>query len=170
MPRIHDLEVDQYLYDSLALEPEAIQEEMVRVPTDLAYWGEQQANALSVFKKAKLLHERNTAQLNMSHREKMAVDPARKKPPTVDEIEAAVKNDPSYESSALHEIECEATYMALRSRFAAICAKKDMVQSLGAQLRLEMGNDPVVRDRVRTNRLQRAGEEMGEDARGGFDF
>lgn len=162
MPKLNDLEVDQYLYDSVAIEPEAIQEEMVRVPSDIAYWGEQKANALKAFKIAKLTKERGEATLNMTHREALALGAT--KAPTVDAVRASVVSDSRYEELALAEIEAEATYAALQTRFTAICAKKDMVQSLGAQLRAEMEKDPMTRDRVRTQRLDATGLEMGEDA------
>ena len=65
--------------------------------------------------------------------------------------------DDRYHSAKVHAIECEATHASLKSRCMALAAKKDMVQSLGAQIRVEMGYDPAVRDAVRTTR------QIGED-------
>lgn len=158
--KIHDMEVDLYLKDCVTIAPEAIQEEFVRVPADIAYWGELYANALRAWKIAKLTSEKMIAMLNIEHRERLIEGGVAK--PTVDAVKSAVVQDDRYEVTKLAEIEAEAAHASLRSRCQAIAAKKDMVQSLGAQLRVEMGHDPTVRDAVRATRQI---SEMTEEER-----
>ena len=152
MPKIHDLEVDKYLADCVTITPEAIQEEFIRVPADLAYWGELHAQAVKVHLTAKMEVERMAAKLAMEYRERMSVEG---KKTTEATVEAAVLLDSAYHEARLAAIEAEATRASLRSRFDAVAAKRDMVQSLGAQIRVEMERDPIVREAVRGSRVNR---------------
>jgi len=152
VPRIHDLEVDSYLADCVQISPEALQEEFVRVPADLAYWGELHAQAVKQHLLAKVEVERLGARLSLECRERLL---AEGKKPTESTVEAAVMLDPSYHAARLTAVEAEATRVALRSRFDAVATKRDMLQSLGAQIRVEMERDPIVREAVRGSRMAR---------------
>jgi len=135
-----------YLEECVNILPEAIQEEFVRVPSDIAYWGHQYAMSLKTWKAAKLERERTEAELHIRQKELLINQGVKR--PTVGDIEAAVALNPDYQSAKLHEVEMEAEHLAAKVRYQAVCAKKDMVQSLGAQIRTEMERDPSIRERA----------------------
>ena len=60
-PGQSEIVVDAYLYDCVNVEPEALQEEFVRIPADLAYWNERYAQAHREHLLAKLDAERAEA-------------------------------------------------------------------------------------------------------------
>jgi hypothetical protein len=140
-PPGHQIDVDSYLYDCANVEPEALDEEFIRVPADLAYWNERYAQAHKSHLLAKLDSERTEASLMLEMREKLKAMGGK---PTVDEVRANVITDPTYGSARLAEIEAEVERTRLRGLVGALEAKKDMLQSLGAKLRSEM-SDPLLR-------------------------
>ena len=150
MKSIHDIEVDDYLYECVTVFPEAIQEEMVRTPVDLAYWGEQHGRAMEAWKMAKLTREKVEAELFLELQE--SIQEETKKKPTLDTIKASVVTHPKYDAAKLNEIEAEARYQTMKNRLSAVAAKKDMIQSIGAQLRAEMAADPSVAEDIRTRK------------------
>jgi hypothetical protein len=142
MPKINDMEFSEYLYNAVTILPEAIQEEFVRVPADLAYWGEQYSVAVSDHLHAKNARETTHARLMVEKRAAAQVTGGKL---TVGDLEAAVATDPTYQEVVVAEIEAEARKAAMRTRVDAVHAKKEMLISLGAQLRAEMGADPLTR-------------------------
>lgn len=125
----------EYLKQSVEIIPEAIQEEFVRVPVDLAYWGERYAEAVKEFLTAE--HERKTlyATLRLQVRE-LAASKGEKL--TEKDCDAWVEQTPKFQQAKLAEIEAEAAKIAAKARLDAVTAKRDMCMSLGAHIRAEM--------------------------------
>lgn len=140
---LHDMEVDKYLHDCVALFPEAIGEEMTRLPADLAYWNARYADVLRAFLKAKLDEDRTFARVAIYCREELAQSGK----VTEAMVTAAVEKHPDIEAARLATIEAEVEKVRLYGVLDAIRSKRDMLQSLGAQLRVEMEHDPVARER-----------------------
>ncbi len=143
---------DNYVQECLQIRPEKLQEEFCRVPSDLSYWGEQYASALREWKHAKLHRERVEARLHLVLKETLAATGTKA---TVKDLEAHVHGHEDYEAAKNEEVEKEATHLLMKTRFWAVSAKKDLVQSMGAQIRAEMSHDPLVRDSVRAHRLEK---------------
>ncbi len=124
-----------YLHESVGILPEAIREEFVRVPADLAYWGERFAEAVKDFLTAE--HERKTcyAITRLKIRELAQL---RGEKLTEKDCDAWVEQTPEYTACKLAEITCEAAKFAAKARLDAVSAKRDMCMSLGAHIRAEM--------------------------------
>lgn len=142
MANLRDIEVDDYFAACLEVAPEAIQEEFVRVPAEMGYWGERAASALKRYKLARAARELAEATAYLTH--KASTERA-----TVDQVKALVECDDAVKAAKATEIEAEAEAAAERNRYEAIRGKKDVLQSMGAILRAEMERDPVVRSRAR---------------------
>jgi hypothetical protein len=135
---------EEYLRECLALDDFALDEEFIRMPADMAYWTALYAEAMRAWMLAKFEHERNAARLH--HRTKAANDlGGQAKKATVGDLEALVLMDPDYEVTYLALVDAEVEKVRLRGVVDAIATKKDMLQSLGAKLRAEMGGDPMIR-------------------------
>lgn len=144
--QLHDLDVDAYLADSVQIYPEAIQEEYVRLPSDLAYWGQRYTDALRVFLGAKLDMDRTEARVKILCRAELN---AKEGKVTESMVSAAVDQHPDMEKARLALIEAEVEKARLGNVLDAIRAKKDMLVSLGAHVRSEMEHDPLLRDQSR---------------------
>ena len=135
---------DSYYEECVNLSVDDIKAEFCRLPADLAYWGARHAEALEVWKTAKSYRESTEARLHLIQRETLAVGGSKR--PTVADIAAAVTMAPEYSSAHAAEISAEAAHLAAKNRFLAVSAKKDILQSLGAHVRMEMSQDPIIRD------------------------
>ena len=136
--KLHDVEVDGYLHDSVMLMPETIHEEYARVAADLAYCNKVYASAYGRYQKAKMVHERTVARLRLSKREEMYAGGLKA---TESMVEAAVMESQEYEDTRLAMIEAEVDKVEKQGWAEAVRAKMSMTQSLGAYLREEMGGD-----------------------------
>lgn len=173
--KLHDLDVDDYLAECVAIEPTALEEEFVRLPADLAYWNERYSVAYKAQLRAELDRKRVEARLYLECRETLMQAAAREaepesgdtagtkavkrsvKAPTTDQIAAAVQRHPEMIAAQDRELDAEADSHHLRGVLDAVRSKKDALVSIGAQLRAEMQGDPVIRDQVRGTRLSRDG-------------
>ena len=149
--KLHDIEVEKYLADCVRLFPEAIQEEMVRISADLAYWGERYSRALRAFLTAKLDEDRAYAKVAILCREELA----QAGKVTEAMVTSAVESHPEIERARLELIAAEVEKVRLYGVLDAIRSKRDMLQSLGAQLRAEMERDPGLREAVAAEKYKR---------------
>jgi len=149
---VRDIEIDTYLYECVQIEPEALEEEFIRLPADIAYWNEKYSIALREYLLAKLRADETKALVTMETREFANASGVKM---TVGDLEAKVQLDDRVQDANLALVEAEAARQALRNRCDALMAKRDMLQSLGAKLRVEMMSDPVVRDQMIANKLTR---------------
>ncbi len=129
-----------YYREAVAITPEAIAEEFTRIPSDLAFWGERFAESSRTYLLAEQAVKECRSRLRLAIRETAAVKM------TVDAVEAEVEGRAEYQSLKLAEIESEAAKMMSKARLDALIAKKDMLVSLGAHIRAEMG-PAHIRDR-----------------------
>lgn len=164
MAQLHDIEVDEYLAASVQVEPLALQEEFVKLPSDLAYWGERYARAWRAFNLAKIKRDRVAADLHTSLREALfeaskasATEAATSggkvkvsaKAPTVGDIDAAVLVHPDMVAAEQEVLDTEVEKVRLWGVLEAIKCKKDMLVQLGAQARAEMQGNPLINEESR---------------------
>lgn len=170
MAELHDMEVEQYLKDSVDLAPEDLEGEFIRLPADLAYWNHQFALAVQEVHRAKFVREQTYGRRRTELREELvqaardAYDTAhaeasdadkkklRLKAPTVDDIDAAVVSDEVYAEAKQREIEAEGTKARLYGVVDAVRTKRDMLIQMGADRRVEMQGDPILRQQARDAR------------------
>jgi len=151
MPKIHDVEVDEYLSSSVQIEPTTIEEEYIRMPADMAYWGHRYAEAHKEFLKAKMQHDRVLARLRLEMRETLA---AEGKKPTESMVDSHVELTKTWLDSKTAEIDAEANREHLRCTLDAIRTKREMLVSLGATVRAEMQANSIIRDQMRGTRVR----------------
>lgn len=147
-------EIEADLVRAVSIDPQTIQDEYVHLPADIALYNERLARSTRLYLFAEIERKAVHGKVYLRRAEELITiepDPKgnpKKKWPSVDRIEAAVNSDPEY----INAREEEAMYDAERLRFRGIVdslsAKRDMLVSLGAHLRLEMANDPVIRERM----------------------
>lgn len=168
MAELHDIEVGQYLKDCVDIDPIILEDEFVRLPADLAYWNHQYAQAVKEVQRSKFLREQVGARLHSELREEMmeearaaaqaVVDGDGKKPklkakaPTIADIEAAGLIHPDYVEAKEREIEAEGNKARLYGIVDAVRTKRDMLIQMGADRRVEMQGDPILREQVRMSR------------------
>lgn len=145
--------VESYLKDSVTLDPEALDEEMVRLPADYAYWNELHSVAFRQYHAAKMNEDMVRAARRMELREEKLDDKG--KGPTVGDLDAMVATDADVQQAQLDTIEAETEMKRLKGVLDALSMKRDMVQSIGARLRIEMMSDPMVREQVEQARAVR---------------
>lgn len=150
MDRLGDVEVTEYLRECVTIEPMALEEEFVRVPSDLAYWGAQWADAQKAASMAKLTRDQVEAAIDAEHRAEAA---AAGEKVTEKVIASRVLLDSRMKAVEIELIEAEARSSRARAFCDAVRAKRDMVVSLGSQVRAEMAANPSLRDTMTTARL-----------------
>ena len=127
------------------IEPLQIAEEYVRMPGDLAYWNGQYADAQEGYLRAKLRREEGEARTRLRVRGEAELEGKRV---TESHVDALVSTDPDYLAVSEQEIAAEVLKVKVIGVVDAIRAKRDMLISLGAHLRMEQ--DPQVnKDRKR---------------------
>lgn len=171
MATLYDLDIEDYLKDCVDIEPEALQEEFVRLPADLAYWNHQLALAVKELQQAKFVREQTYARRRTELREDlMAASRAayekayeeaeneterkklRLKAPTVDDIDSAAVSDSEYAEARQREIDAEANKVRMFGIVDAVRTKRDMVIQMGADRRIEMQGDPRLLEVIKAHR------------------
>jgi hypothetical protein len=134
---------DTYAKQSVEIVPEAIREEFVRVPSDMAFWGERYAEAVRAYLVAEQNRKATHARLRLTIRSVAAAGGTKM---TEADVEAHIESAPEYQNAKLAEIEAEAAKLAAKTRFDAVAAKRDMCMSLGAHIRSEMSPHQIRRN------------------------
>src|ERR1019366_3237278 len=116
-----------YAQDCCKILPEAIQEEFIRMPADLAFWNERTADALRAHLLAKLAQDETHARLYIHHRERMAAAGHKS---TEQQVENAVDTDPEMHEANLRFVDTKVDYERVRGVVGAVSTKKDMLMSL----------------------------------------
>lgn len=138
---LQTLEAENELRDRLKITPEALEEEFVAIPGDIAYIAGRHARASTNHLLAKVRTARLRALLTAEARQKL-MDLGSKA--TVNEVEAAVDSDDRWVSAQVDEIEAAAMVAVEKGALLAIVAKRDMLVQLGANHRAEMERDPSI--------------------------
>lgn len=129
----------------LRVDPNALDEEFVACPADIAYLGALHARAIGDQLRAKGRAKRVRAFVRIEKRKALIAANGKT---TVDEVDAEVELDARVEAADEDEIVAEVELTTAKANFAAVMAKKDMIVQMGATMRAEMERDPViVRDR-----------------------
>lgn len=151
---IGDVEVTAYLKECVTIEPMALEEEFIRVPADLAYWGARFADSQKQAALAKLRRDEVEAAIDAEHRaEAMAAG----EKVTEKVIASRVQGDERLKAVELALIDAEASAQRARAFCDAVRAKRDMVIALGSQVRAEMQADPSIRQQMTGRHALKAG-------------
>lgn len=127
---------EDYLRECIAVEHEALRQEFIRLPADLAYWGERYAVAVRDHLAAEHNRKVTYAKVHLIVKEQAALKGQKI---SEKDTESWVEQTPEVIAARAEEIEAEGTMHLARSRRDAVAAKKDMIVSLGATARAEMG-------------------------------
>ena len=133
---------EQYLDECVAIEPLAIEEEFIRVPSDLAYWNARYSDVYLHYHTCKLTREQVFHRLYEVHSDRLRALSGKA---TVDQIKAAAEQDPEYTKAKTYEITADAERVRLSGVLDSIRSKRDMLISLGAHTRFSEGRDPSIR-------------------------
>lgn len=130
--------------------PEALEEEFVSFPAQLARANALYADAyrLEGIEKAAYDQERAKVRLLMREEHKKPASSEkgdRFKGPTTDDIDAMVTIDPRVVAARLAWVGADARREHLRGVCDALRAKRDAMLAIGRQIVVEMQGDPVVR-------------------------
>jgi hypothetical protein len=128
-----------------SVEPAAIREEYATVSSDLAHWGAVRTEAARQERRAELETETWLAAFVSDAREKS--ESKGERVPGVDGLERSARSDPQYKILRDREIEAAFTKESAAAVVAAISAKKEMLVSLGADLRLDAERDILIMQR-----------------------
>lgn len=139
------------------IDPLFLKEEFVRIPGDLAYWNSQFAKAHREFLLAKL----RANEIASTQRIILRADNVRKL--TVDDMNSLVDEDIDVRTARADLVEKEYERERIKGIVDAIRTKRDMVVSLGAHIRIEMGGDPMIRDQHRQYSESRRRSHDDED-------
>lgn len=142
---VADFVLEEAVTTVVAVEPLALEEEFVRVPSDLAFWNERFARAQRAVLLEKAVLERVEAELSELHRGMLKA--AGKATDAM--VEERVHRDPTYQRQKKAVADAEYEKLRAYGVVDAIRTKRDMIISLGAHIRAEMARDPVVRDKLK---------------------
>ena len=146
------LELELDLRERLRIDPQALQDEFVACPANIAYLGARHGCALRDHLRAKIRSKKTRALLAVQWRQDI-LDTNGKV--TDAQVEQAVDRDPRWVDVAHAEVDAEVAAVTTKTDVAAMLAKKDMLVQLGATDRAEMERDPVVRrDRADSRRTR----------------
>lgn len=149
-----------YLRECVRIEPMALEEEFVRVPADLAYWNEEYSKIYQFWLERKMIREQVQAMVQTECREHLEITKKGGKP-TVGEVENEMILDTRYQQAKSKEIQAESEKVRLAGVLDALRSKRDMLISLGAHMRAEMQNDPMIRRTAAVDREVRNAQEHG---------
>lgn len=142
--------LDAFLRESVGIDASNIDGEFRRIPGDLAYWNTLYAHALRDMLKGKMHLDVTRARLDSEMRIRLLNEGAKV---TESNVAAMVEQDQEFMEVRLAYIDAEVRKNEMFGAVDAVRAKKDMLISLGAQLRAEMGNDPSIREQARSRRV-----------------
>ena len=134
IPQIVSFDFDS-IKSAVRIEPSVLNEEFVRLPSDLAYWNEVYANAVGALLDARRKVEETEA---LVYKELKSIVDDKGKAPTEAHMKANVTDDLRLKLARQNEDEAEVTKVRASGVVEAIRAKRDMLISLGAHIRAEM--------------------------------
>ncbi len=141
MPKINDLEVDDYLYRCVTLDRVHLMEEFTRVSSDMAYWSRNYALAHREYLRSKLLLTRARA---LAYAEARALLVAQYGKATQKDIDASVASHDRVQEAEAAMVEAEFNRECLKGNVEAVRSKRDMLITVGAHIRAEMSGSPRI--------------------------
>lgn len=142
MKQLHDIEVEDYLYECVTLDPLFVNEEFTRISHDLAYWNERYSRAYRAWLVAKINEKRTFAFADQRIRAGYKDDLTKATEPM---IAADVAVDDGVYNAQLATMEAEVEKLRIYGVIDALRAKRDALTSIGAHVRAEMAGDPAIR-------------------------
>jgi hypothetical protein len=133
-------EAGSYLASCVEIDDLCLDEEFKRVAADLAYWTHQYALAQRRYLMAELEQDKVKARLHLMCKANAAFSD-KGKGKTVPDLAAEVQVHPEFLAAAVELIDSDSEKLRLRGIVDAVIAKKEMLISLGAKLRVEMQGD-----------------------------
>jgi hypothetical protein len=149
--------VEDFEESSVSIDPLNLNREYTELPPQLAYWNAQLASATEATMEAKAAMEREKARILLLVKEtaKLSKDKL-----TVAEADARVSLNEDVQDTEDIYIEKEAERLRIKGIVDSIHTKRDMLQSLGAKLRIEMMADPAVREKMAGGTIVDYGDEQ----------
>lgn len=138
----------------LRIDPEALEEEFLACPADIAYLGALHARAIGEQLRAEGKAKRIRGLVYVQTRQRL-IDAHGKA--TEAHIEAEVDQDKRVVLADAEEIDAQVTLTKAKADFAAVMAKRDMLVQMGATYRAEMERDPAIARERRELRAARRG-------------
>lgn len=145
-----DRELAPEVVEAVTIMPEVIQDEYIRVPSDLARFNHIFAQANKRFLRASYNMKQLEAQLYVAVRQAILAMGGK---PTEAQIEAGVRTTPAYQAACDEMVEAEYEKADAYGNVDAIRSKKEMLISLGAHIRSELEGDPSLREKSRGRRM-----------------
>lgn len=135
-----------YLKECVKVDPLDINSEFMRIAADLAFWNAQYAKALERFLTAKARDKFDRARLEPLVRQAIINAGAK---PTEKQVDAQIEQRDDVQANIRELISAEVEKNYMFGCLDAIRAKKEMLVSLGAQMRAEMQGDPRISEQAR---------------------
>lgn len=135
-----------FLRECVTILPEDIQTQFEEIPGQLAYWNAQYGKALRAHLNAAVDVKVTRARVYTQLIEQAIAQGGKK--PTEEHLKALVETNEDLIEQQYVAAEAEARKNDLYGKLDAIRSKKEMLISLGAHLRAEMGGDPLIRERA----------------------
>jgi len=138
---------------AVSIRPGAIQEEYVQLPSTLHRWLSERTEAAFALRVAELDLEVVEARVKTAVRKarleeiETAGAGTKIKPLTEDQAADALVLDEEYQGARRKVAEVAANKSRAQDMVDAVNAKREMLVSLGADLRVQAENDPSIRDR-----------------------
>lgn len=145
----------KYEHECVTVNDADITAEFMRVSSDLATWSHRRVDAQNAEAHAKL--HKDEVRARACGTERAHLENTRGKA-TVADIDAAVTLSPEVHAAEEMLIEASTALGHVRAVCDAVMTKRDMLISLGAQLRAEMAGDPTIREYQRGRRLTDANQ------------
>lgn len=147
---------DEYLLECININPEDISGEFERIPGQLAYWNARYARALRVHLEAEINVKVTKARVYRDTREAIIAKGGK---PTEEYMKSLVESNHDYMEEQYTAAAAEADKNLMYGKLDAIRSKKEMIISLGAHMRAEMGGDPLIREQAAAGRRHRAEDD-----------
>lgn len=145
-----DPSVEQLLYDATHIDEINIHDEYVKLPGQLAYWVAQAATAYEGRLAAELRLETTEATCYLDHRHAatLVTVPEGKKPERVTDtfLQSSIRKDPRWQSAQSELNRALSNEARIKGVVKAVETKRDMLVSLGAQIRSEVNGNPTIRN------------------------
>jgi len=133
------------------IDPTNLQDAYCRLPADVAYWGEQYADACARVLDTKQSSEMLFGDLFGDPSFHVRLEEKLGKKPTVDALKGAIEQEPEYIAAREKESAAIVSKVRLRCRLDALQARRDMLINLGAQVRAELRGGVSLRDDEESN-------------------
>ncbi len=133
-----------------------IEEEMGRIVARMARWNERLADAEEATSVAKATLKETEAELYLFYHQALT-DAGYKVTERL--IESKIQTDPRWRGASHHLVACESMRKRVEGRAHVMRAKKDMVWSLSAHIRAELGGDPQTRRLHQENAMRKKHEQ-----------